>query len=729
MVEERIRVLVAGHDLKFFRPLQKALEETGRFVFRDDVWSGHNQHDKEISRELLLWAEIIIAEWCLGNAVWYSKNKRKDQRLVVRFHLQERMTEFPTKMKTNAVERIVFVGPHIEREAHRRLGIPQDRTCVIPNFVNIERFNHEKYEGAFFNMGMIGIAPRRKRMDLAFDLLEELKLHDERYTLHIKGANPTDIDWLWARTSERKYYIEQWQRINASLYKNSVVFDPPGDDVPEWLRCIGFILSPSDFESFHMAVSEGMSSGSIPLIWDWEGADEIYPTEYVMHSVKEAAVKIEEIRGSCGLEKKCDAVRQYVLRRFDSDVIRDAWMDVLLQPDAHRATEEESRNQERLLVVVYAIDNWDIFHRREMLEALAERMAGEADFLIVEPGSHYRTILKKGWATEEELDRYIKPEAIRVAKNIWKFRMLTSGFPYYVRSLLIRGRGATVKHTNKNMIDSLFPEHHKRIYWLYKPNQRNNLLFDEDAYVYECYDEYTLSFGSGKVLANVEQEEIRTLMDARAAFFTAEPLIQRKKMHTTRPVLAENGVNFSVFSNNRTTPHGDAKVGYLGNLADFFDWESITYAASFLPDVAFYFHGPVESNVNGRAKKLAELPNCHFTGRVDRVEGAKLIAGYHALVIPFVQNPAMDAVNPLKLWEYFSVSRPVVSSPMKAISEYKDLIYFASSKQDWVEQIRRAVAEDDESKRQQRSYLAESHDWYNLTRIHAETLRDVASEI
>jgi hypothetical protein len=51
---------------------------------------------------------------------------------------------------------------------------------------------------------------------------------------------------------------------------------------------VGFILSPSDFESFHMAIGEGMLTGAMPIIWDWDGAAEIWGDKYVIRTLNEA---------------------------------------------------------------------------------------------------------------------------------------------------------------------------------------------------------------------------------------------------------------------------------------------------------------------------------------------------------------------------------------------------------------------------------------------------------
>jgi glycosyltransferase involved in cell wall biosynthesis len=329
MAAKPLRVLAAGHDFKFFEGLQAALEETGRFCFRRDAWTGHDKHDERASRELLGWADVIFCEWCLGNAVWYAQQRRPRQRLLIRFHLAERNTPFPNRLALDRVDRVAFVGAHIEREAHQRLGLPPEKTCVVPNLVDTRAFDRPKYEGSVFNLGMVGIVPMRKRIDRALDILEALKQRDERYCLHIKGAHPSRYPWVWSKEEERAYYRSVWERINASPWGNSVVFDPPGNDVAEWFRMVGVLLSMSDFESFHLAVGEGMSSGTLPVVWNWEGAAEIWPESCVVASVDEAVAQIDGWRGELNGSAGCRWLRRFVSERYGRERVRDMWAELL----------------------------------------------------------------------------------------------------------------------------------------------------------------------------------------------------------------------------------------------------------------------------------------------------------------------------------------------------------------------------------------------------------------
>lgn len=288
---EKTRVLVAGHDLKFFIPLQKKLEALGEFIFLTDQWLGHNKHDEAQSRTLLEQADVIFCEWCLGNLKWYSQNKKPHQRLVARFHLQERELTYVAESNWDNIDHISYVSEFIRREAQKTFGFPFDKTSVIPNFLDESKFTPKKKTGdARYTLGMIGVAPARKRLDRAIELLEKLLAKDKRYCLRVKGRNPLDYGWLLKRDDELGYYRNIFERINRNPnLRNKVIFDPPADDVNEWFSMIGFILSPSDFESFHMAIGEGMLTNTMPVIWNWDGAEEIWGEECIVESTEEAA--------------------------------------------------------------------------------------------------------------------------------------------------------------------------------------------------------------------------------------------------------------------------------------------------------------------------------------------------------------------------------------------------------------------------------------------------------
>lgn len=325
-LQAKTRVLVAGHDLKFFTLLQRKLEATGQFEFLTDQWQGHNQHNEAQSRALLEQADVIFCEWCLGNLKWYSHNKKPHQRLVARFHAQEVRAPYIGDANWANVEHISFVSEHTRRQALEIFnGFPINKTSVISNYLDESKFTPKKKTGdARFTLGMIGVAPRSKRLDRAVDLLDALLKEDERYCLRVKGKNPLDYGWLLNRKDELAYYLNIFERINSNpRLRYKVIFDPPGDDVNEWFTMVGFILSPSDFESFHMAIGEGALTGAVPVIWNWDGAAEIWGDEWMVADADAAKKFITEFNVNKTFEVK---LKNKLISR---DVIKD-WSRILV---------------------------------------------------------------------------------------------------------------------------------------------------------------------------------------------------------------------------------------------------------------------------------------------------------------------------------------------------------------------------------------------------------------
>lgn len=728
MAAAKIRVGVCGHDLKFWYPLQRMLEATGNYEFREDLWVGHEGHDPKESKAILDWADVIVAEWALGNAVYYSRNKRRQQRMIVRLHLQERLTRFPMEIDYANVDSVIFVGAHILRECVEAFPIPANKCQVIGNFVDVLGYNLPKHGDAKFTLGIIGTAPSRKRLDLAVDTLDLLYKRDDRYRLRVKGASPASIPWLWKRSEEVEYYEGIYARINSGPLRHKVIFDPHGADVPHWLQMVGSILSPSDFESFHMAVAEGAASAAFPILWDWEGSEEIYPEFERVSSAEQAASLVDFLNRSASGPRYRQQIREVIRDRYDGSVVSRQW-ETLLGGEARVSGEAKARSA-RALIVVWAIDNWGTFHRREMLQALAEELAQECDFLVVEPGNHYEAIAKLGWCPTAELARIANGELIRETATIYRTRLLTGGIPPGVVKNVLRTVPSSPLETLDKLVDRHYAKSAQVLHWVYKPDQAQRLGSGR-KFVYEVYDDYTVDFGTGESIVAMVDAESKILPMASHVFFTSEPLLDRKAQGARSSSLVGNGVRFETFRlydvKRDAGAAGRPVAGYLGNLSDFFDWSLVHAVCSAMPDVDFVFHGQVEKEKLGPSmaqyEALMHMENVRFTGRVSRERGAAAVNRYDVLLIPFLVNEAMHAVNPLKLWEYLATGCPIVTSPLQAVSVPSPEVRYAADSQQWQDAIRDAIAENDEVLAETRVVLAQRHSWESVVVEYTAAIR------
>lgn len=281
------RLLVASHDLRFFEPIRDHLAALPSVDLRHDRWEHLWSHDADASQRALADADVVFCEWAGPNAVWYARHVQPVQRLVVRLHRFELYKDWPAQLDIDAIHTIVCVNDRYRRLALERFDWPADKVVVVPNFVDHLALDRPKVPDAAFRLGMVGISSRRKRFDLALDVLSGLRERDRRFTLAVKSALPPDEDWVWSRRDERRHWRETSARLEDDpLLRDAVHLDPYGPEVGHWLRRVGWVLSTSDDESFHLATAEGMASGAVPVVRDWEGADGIYDRRWVHSSVQ-----------------------------------------------------------------------------------------------------------------------------------------------------------------------------------------------------------------------------------------------------------------------------------------------------------------------------------------------------------------------------------------------------------------------------------------------------------
>jgi glycosyltransferase involved in cell wall biosynthesis len=338
-------ILWVGHDFKFLQPIREAIERGGDYRSLTDVPNGHVIGDPGHSRALLQKADLIFCEWCLGNAEWYSLHKHPQQRLLIRLHRQEIELPFLQRIRWENVDRIIFVTDWVRDRFFSTFPGMNGRGLLIHNAVDCASLRVSKLPEAGFNLGLLGFCPKLKAPHRAFDLLVRLKEIDRRYTLFIKGTSPRDLAWLWKRLDERRYYQELDTRIQQSPYANSVVFDPPGNDVSTWLSKVGFILSTSDLEGSHQAVAEGMASGAIPVIRDWSGGDALYPRKYIFSSPAEAVELIRKWNTREHYEAELAFCREWA-QRYDLPRIAARYAELIaeLLGDAPRPASAERRS-------------------------------------------------------------------------------------------------------------------------------------------------------------------------------------------------------------------------------------------------------------------------------------------------------------------------------------------------------------------------------------------------
>lgn len=324
-----LRVVVAGHDLKFAGELVDLLQNDPDVDLRLDHWSSLHHHDEAASQRHADWADVVMCEWAGPNAVWYSRHRRAGQRLVVRLHMFELRGGWLSELDTGAVDHLVTVSNHYRDLALEHLDLPAERVSVIPNAVSLADLDRPGLPGRSHRLGLVGMVPLRKRLDRAVDLLRELHRTDPRYTLHLRGRMPWEYPHEWRKPVQREAYMDLFARLGADPVRHAVAFEPFGADMAGWLRKIGWVLSPSTVESFHLAPAEGMASGALPVLWDRPGARDIFGDDFVVEDTAAAARLILQTDADRQRRAAAERVSRDRVAAFDEGTVAAAWERVL----------------------------------------------------------------------------------------------------------------------------------------------------------------------------------------------------------------------------------------------------------------------------------------------------------------------------------------------------------------------------------------------------------------
>lgn len=324
-----LKVGVIGTKLSFIDELVRDLERYSGAEVTQDAWkylSGPPSVAKTL--KILEQSDVVIGEWARPNNVWIQERVDDATRLIVRAHRYEVTTDFPRQIDMQRYSAGVVIVPWVGRKLVQEFGWPEGKMVYIPNYINSQYFDRPKLPGARYTLGIVGITPSLKRLDLALELLSRLRKEDARYSLRVRGAlPPSHINWGRDPEIEAQWSSILYRLENDEWLAGAVHFDSAGRDMGAWLEQIGVILSTSDLEGSHVALAEGIASGALPVVRDWPGARTLWPSEIIHPTIDSAVSWVLQARDREWFEHTTKRLKRQ--KSLDGRLVLEAWADLL----------------------------------------------------------------------------------------------------------------------------------------------------------------------------------------------------------------------------------------------------------------------------------------------------------------------------------------------------------------------------------------------------------------
>jgi glycosyltransferase involved in cell wall biosynthesis len=198
----------------------------------------------------------------------------------------------------------------------------------------------------------------------------------------------------------------------------------------------------------------------------------------------------------------------------------------------------------------------------------------------------------------------------------------------------------------------------------------------------------------------------------------SETLLSSVRSHhpDVRMFVVPNGVDSRYFEAHRGDPVPELEdarrpvAGFLGSIAPWVDISLLVACAKAYPSWTFPIVGPLDNRVD--PSPLLGLPNVKFWGEVPYHRVPAIMEAFDVALMPFVPGPVSDAANPVTLYEFLYLGKPVVLSPMSQLERFSPLLYM--SRENFIANLRLAAEERDQVLREKRRQVGLRHGWDGL---------------
>ena len=221
----------------------------------------------------------------------------------------------------------------------------------------------------------------------------------------------------------------------------------------------------------------------------------------------------------------------------------------------------------------------------------------------------------------------------------------------------------------------------KIIFWCAENWLRPYRWIRHDALVYDCIDP---CFSEEPKRVEIFQNRDRLAMaDAACVFATADELADFCRRHHRNVLLLNNACEAADYEKQlldaAPVPDWWPKTGkpiaaYLGSLDWRFDFPAVEKACRDQPELHFVLAGNILPHLQESVAELAKLANVTAPGRISLSDGRYLLSRCAIGLIPFTVGKMNDAINPVKMYAYALLGKPMAGTAVRELLARPDIV-------------------------------------------------------
>lgn len=235
----------------------------------------------------------------------------------------------------------------------------------------------------------------------------------------------------------------------------------------------------------------------------------------------------------------------------------------------------------------------------------------------------------------------------------------------------------------------------KPILWIYTPNSYPLIdKTDEKLSVYYCLDDFPSEIAINKRKRAMKLFEDTILRKADVVFACTKILSEERKDRRPDIHFIRNGVDSEIFKNTdaKKVAQDDIeninhpRIGFIGTLDSRIDAGLLSFLASKRKDWNIVLIGDNVLSFSDRMI-LERRKNIHFLGFKKHSQLSGYISSMDVCIIPYRTDGFNKAIFPIKTFEYMACGKPVISTYLPELEEFKHIIKLSRDRVEFLDNI------------------------------------------
>lgn len=204
--------------------------------------------------------------------------------------------------------------------------------------------------------------------------------------------------------------------------------------------------------------------------------------------------------------------------------------------------------------------------------------------------------------------------------------------------------------------------------------------------IYDCMDDHTAFMRDEESRKKLAKQEGALCERSDYIFVTSENLMhksrERYNLNTEKVHVVRNAYDGKIIEQKSAKEkESKLKLAYIGTISNWFDFAVIQQSLEKDKNIEYYLYGPIDG---------VEIPNNDRIKYMGTVEHSQLYAEVKdkdVLLMPFVLNEIIEAVDPVKLYEYINFNKDILCVKYKEIERFEEFVYFYNSIDEYMDSI------------------------------------------